>query len=107
MMTFDKNTQRSLRRWLEIRGRRELALLLFVAWDPLGVNQDIEMWREYEMYADALAELASSAGDEVVSVEMARIADAEMGMATGVDREIGGLVDRWVRTGVAAVANTV
>lgn len=90
-------------RWLDACGRRELTLLLFAAWDPIGVSDDVDLWREYESYVDDVVGIVRSGGGAPMLAEhLERVAATDMHVATGADVELATTVLTWMKASISA-----
>lgn len=88
--------------WFKATGRYEVALLLFVGWDPIGINEDVATWDEYESYAWPVVRLISQdCSDSEFVTFLQAIADEVIEIGEGPTLEFARLLRRWVRTSVA------
>ena len=107
-----------LARWFADVGSHELTLLLYAAWDPIGVGSDpaaaSHVWGEYQSYAWRLAQQAAGGADDAqLAATLARVERDEMGLGegdtgwappgdAGRDLVVPRLLRRWIVASVAA-----
>lgn len=89
--------------WLDDRGRREVAQLLFLLWDPIGVSDELVVWNEYVSYVDELVRLATDGYPETaIASRMREIAATMMEIETGDDLTTAITLQRWVAVSMHA-----
>jgi hypothetical protein len=88
---------RATAEWFASRGRREITILLFVSWDPIGVNDESEQWREYESYAEPIMRcVLDGRSDADLAQMLTRIAREEMGLDWETDETDAATIRRWI-----------
>jgi hypothetical protein len=77
------------------RGERELRLLLWAAWDPIGADMPID---EYDNYLTRIASLlVSRASRDALAAELGRVRTHEMGLEPSpeVDSRVANKIADW------------
>ncbi|WP_354701607.1 hypothetical protein DSM112329_01932 [Paraconexibacter sp. AEG42_29] len=73
-------------RWFARRGHLDVTLLLFAAWDPVGVRDTPEAYDEYDSYATACLRFVQADDAEGLARTLAEIERSKMGFRTPAER---------------------